>query len=146
MPAETILVKDFNGNPQEVATSQQIITRIGDKEDAPLNSTPDTTEASVVSILKGTLKNLQQLPKSTTEYSVAAFTVAHDDVTKPTIGNVKGVLFEFSSDFEGTINGLATTGLETATRYFEAPYGGQLVGMTYTITAGSMNVFKMALD
>lgn len=140
---QSVVVRDHYGAPQLVPTSERLILALGAKAD-PAASLP-TDEASLVSLLKAILASQQGVAKTATEYAVVPTFV--DSVTGTVaIGNVKGVLFEFSYDFEGEINGLATLGSNVASRYFEAPAGGTLVGMTYKVTAGTLTIFKMILD
>jgi len=138
-----VLVRDHDGLPRLVPTSREAILTLGSKTD-PAAILP-TDEASLVSLLKSILASQQGVAKAATEYAVVPTFV--DSVTGTVaIGNVKGVLFEFSYDFEGEINGLATLGSNVASRYFEAPAGGTLVGITYKVTAGTLTIFKMILD
>lgn len=137
---QSVVVRDHYGAPQLVPTSERVILAVGAKDD-PAASTP-TDDASLISLLKAILSSNQSLSKSSNEYTIVPVFV--DSVTGTVaIGDVKGVLFEFSYDFDGEINGLSTAGSSIASRYFEAPSGGTLTGMTYKVNAGTLTMFKM---
>lgn len=140
---QSVVVRDHYGAPQMVPTSERAIITLGAKDD-PAASLP-TDEASLVSLLKAILASNQGVSKASTEYAIVP-TLVNTVTGTVALGNLKGVLFEFSYDFVGEINGLATLGSNVASRYFEAPAGGTLVGMTYKVTAGTLTIFKMILD
>lgn len=76
--------------------------------------------------------------------SLSAKTVEPVGVTKTTSGTVaagaRGVLFVFSSDFTGTINGVAWAG--SADSYYQPPIqaGDTFAAIAYTVTAGTVRI------
>lgn len=144
MSTQTVLVKDAYGNVQTVDTSKTVTNVIGQTTDAAL--TNPANAATLIAGIKGLLQDSQLIAKQTTNYNINGIIVNASDVSKPSIGVVKGVMFEFSTDFVGTVAGLATKGSDTLTRYFEAPSGGNLKDVVYTITAGKVNIFKLTAE
>lgn len=139
---QSVLVRDYDGLPRQVPTSEPAILTLGNKSD-PAATLP-SDEASLVSLLKAILSANQSVSKSTTQYSITPeLKTSANASTTTALGSVKGVLFEFSYDFVGELNGLATLGSNVASRYFEAPAGGTLSGITYKVTSGTLTIFKM---
>lgn len=73
------------------------------------------------------------------------------DVGVPTVAstsgttgtNAIGVVMIFSSSFQGTINGVSVTSLAGGTLSFDAETGNTLASITYTVTAGTITIFKI---
>lgn len=149
MSIQRVLVKDAYGNVQTVDTSKTVTNVIGETTDAPITS--PTADATLIAAIKGLLKDSQYIAKNNANYTISSFTVDATSGTKtsggnsPAIGAVKGVLLEFSVDFDGDIADIVTKGSETLNRYFEAPAGGNLLDVPYVVRTGKMNVFKMTL-
>jgi hypothetical protein len=55
----------------------------------------------------------------------------------------KQVILIFSSDFEGTVNGVDYSDLAGWSVNFGAPSGDDLSAITYTVTAGSIKIIRV---